>query len=75
MFTEIAPAGDTNPVIVCPVHHQRRYADRRQDMPDIDFAIHARNRHSCRWTAAETLVSGNPFLEDLVFGQARRYKP
>src|SRR5579863_8677206 len=40
---EIAPAFDAHATVTAAVHDQRRYADRWEDMADIDLAVHSRD--------------------------------
>jgi hypothetical protein len=66
---EVTPAGDIDPLVVGSVHHKRRHADSRQDMPDVDLAIHACNRHGCRRAGGKALVPGYPLAEGSIVGQ------
>ena len=45
-LTEKAPSFNIDPLIAVAVKHEGRHSDRRQDMANVDFVVHAHQRDS-----------------------------
>src|SRR5204863_5693325 len=52
---DVAPLHDVSVAILGPMHHNRGYADRRQDIPNVDVRIHLHEGERCAGARASTV--------------------
>src|SRR5947207_881941 len=53
---EITPLLDVHVAVAAAVQHERRRADRRQVLTNVDVRIHLRERHGSAWTRRHAQV-------------------
>ena len=61
-----------HPRIAGPMEHESRNADRREDVANIDLAVHSHQRDHRRRTCAQSFEARPPLLETLVCDLRRR---
>ena len=69
---DVAPFLDRQALVVGAVQHQRRHADRRQDVTDVDLGVHLGQRQHRSGAGAHPQVGAPPVAERRVVGPARR---